>query len=84
MSSGQTLKKGWYKHFKGGVYKVLGVAKHTETLEEFVLYIHKCDENRDGYWIRPKEMFLGYKHLENGKKVKRFEYVGEKRPQKDS
>jgi hypothetical protein len=80
MKKNQKIKPGWYKHFKGGVYKVLGTAKHTETLEEYVLYIHKCDDNPDGYWVRPKEMFLGNKELENGKNVKRFEYVGEDKP----
>ena len=53
-----------YKHFKGGVYEVVGVAKHSETLEEMVVYKH------DGQlWARPREMWfdevdkpeLGYK-----------------------
>ncbi len=83
MNKNETIKKGWYKHFKGGIYKVLGSAKHTETLEEFVLYIHKCKENPDGYWIRPKQMFLGDKTLENGTKVKRFTFIGTNRPKDD-
>ena len=64
------IKKGKWKHFKGGVYDVLGVAKHSETMEEFVVYEH------DGVmWIRPKAMFL--ETIErDGKKMPRFEYLG--------
>ena len=80
MSNEETVKKGWYRHFKGGVYEVLGVALHTETLEKLVLYVHKTDENVDGYWVRPIDMFLGEKELEDGTKVQRFEYVGEEKP----
>ena len=76
-----TIKKGWYKHFKGGVYEVLGTALHTETMEKFVLYVHKTDENVDGYWVRPIDMFLGEKELEDGSTVKRFEYLGEGKPE---
>lgn len=76
----ETIKPGWYKHFKGDVYQVLGTAMHTETEEVYVLYIHLCDTNPGGYWVRPLEMFLGYKTFEDGTKVKRFEYVGEKKP----
>lgn len=70
------IKPGKYRHFKGGEYEVLGVAKHTETLEEFALYIHKNEENPGGYWVRPVEMFEGYKEID-GEKVKRFQYIGE-------
>ena len=77
MNKEEKIKKGRYKHFKGHDCEVLGIALHTETLEELVLYIHKTDENVDGYWIRPIDMFLGEKELEDGTKVPRFEYVGE-------
>ena len=80
MSSDSTIQKGRYKHFKGGIFEVLGVALHTETLEKFVLYIHKTEENIDGYWVRPIEMFLGEKELEDGTTVKRFEFVGTEKP----
>jgi cyclomaltodextrinase / maltogenic alpha-amylase / neopullulanase len=75
------IKKGWYKHFKGGVYEVLGTALHTETLETFVLYRHECDENPNGYWVRPLDMFLGEKTLDDGTKVRRFIFVGEGKPE---
>ena len=51
----QTSLNGFYQHYKGGVYQVIGVAFHSETLQEMVVY---C--NQDGIlWTRPKEMFLG-------------------------
>ncbi|MBR6038885.1 MAG: DUF1653 domain-containing protein [Clostridia bacterium] len=45
-----------YRHFKGGLYRVEGVAKHSETLEEYVVYRKLYDDK--SLWIRPKEMFL--------------------------
>ncbi len=64
--------KGKYKHFKGGEYEVLGVAKHSETLEEFVVY--KALYGEGDLWIRPKEMFFDEKEVD-GKKVKRFKRI---------
>lgn len=69
-----TIKKGIYKHFKGGLFEVLGIAKHSETLEELVLYQHLDGEKRGELWVRPVEMFNGYKEIE-GKRVKRFTYI---------
>lgn len=46
---------GTYRHFKGGLCTVLGVAKHSETLEDMVVYHHADDEN---LWVRPKAMFF--------------------------
>ena len=45
----------YYRHFKGNIYKVLHVAKHSETLEECVVYQAMYGER--GIWIRPKNMF---------------------------
>ena len=47
---------GVYRHFKGGQYRVLTVAKHSETLEELVIY-QSCGED-GAVWARPKAMFL--------------------------
>ncbi len=47
-----------YRHFKGGVYTVIAVATHTETMEEMVVY--RSDEN-GSVWVRPKSMFLDKK-----------------------
>lgn len=47
---------GIYKHFKGNTYKVLYVAKDSETLEELVVYMDVNDNNK--IWVRKKDMFL--------------------------
>ncbi len=65
------LKEGLYRHYKGTYYDVIGVAKHSETLEEVVVYRPLYGER--GLWVRPLEMFDGF--TENG--VKRFVYVGD-------
>lgn len=48
------IAPGFYEHYKGGVYEVLYVARHTETGEEFVVYQSLSDH---GVWIRPVAMF---------------------------
>ena len=45
----------YYKHFKGNVYRVLHIAKHTETLEDMVVYQAMYGER--GIWVRPLSMF---------------------------
>ncbi len=68
----EEVKLGKYRHFKGNEYEVIGVAKHSETLEELVVY--KALYGEFGLWVRPKEMFL--ETIErNGKTIKRFEYI---------
>ncbi len=49
-------RPGRYRHFKGKEYEVLGVVRHSETLEELVLYRALYGER--GLWVRPREMFL--------------------------
>lgn len=48
---------GRYRHYKGGDYEVLGVARHSETLEPLVVY--KPLYNASGLWVRPHAMFFG-------------------------
>ena len=48
---------GRYRHYKGGEYEVVGVARHSETLEALVLY--RPLYNQTGLWVRPYEMFFG-------------------------
>jgi len=71
------LKIGKYRHYKGKeneIYKVIGVAKHTETLEELVVYQALYGEGQ--IWVRPLEMFCGNVEVD-GKKVPRFSFIEE-------
>jgi len=67
------LKKGIYKHFKGNKYELLDIAKHSETLEEMVVY--KALYGDGGIWVRPACMWDEEVEFE-GKTVKRFTYLG--------
>ena len=67
------IKLGEYEHYKGRHYKVIGVAKHSETLEELVVYQKLYDDH--GLWVRPLKMFLEDVEV-NGRKVPRFKYIG--------
>ena len=49
------MKGKYYRHFKGNVYRVLHIAKHSETLEDIVVYQAMYGER--GIWVRPKAMF---------------------------
>ncbi len=68
------MKIGKYKHFKGGIYEVVGIAKHSETLEEFVIYKNSKNE----LWARPKQMFFE-KIIVDGKEIARFEYIDKRK-----
>jgi len=71
------IKLGRYKHSKtGNFYRVLTVAKHSETLEELVVYECLYDNPRSKIWVRPLKMFVE-EVIINGKKVPRFSFVGE-------
>jgi len=65
------IKPGIYKHYKGNKYHVLGVAKHSETLAEFVVYEPLYDNPESMLWIRPVELFTDEVEWE-GKKVPHF------------
>ena len=66
------LKLGRYRHFKGKKYIVLGIARHSETQEELVIY--RQDYGDRGLLVSPKQMFLDTVTFE-GKKVPRFRLV---------
>ena len=51
------LQMGRYRHYKGGEYEVIGVARHSETLEPMVVY--RPLYNETGWWVRPHAMFVG-------------------------
>lgn len=65
------LKSGTYRHYKGIDCQVIGVAKHSETMEEMVVYYHHNE-----LWVRPLSMFLENVEVD-GKIVQRFKYLGE-------
>lgn len=68
---------GVYKYFKGNLYKVIAVARDSETLEEIVVYQALYDSEKFGskpIFVRPKKMFLENVERE-GKVMKRFELV---------
>lgn len=72
----QSLKTGAYKHFKGGKVEVIGVARHTETFEEMVVYRHTKQDGLEGFWVRPLSMFLEEIEKE-GERVPRFRHIRE-------
>lgn len=70
------LEKGVYRHYKGGMYDILELACHTETLEWYVVY-QSHERKKLGIasvWIRPYDMFVETVEL-NGEHVPRFEKV---------
>jgi hypothetical protein len=70
------IKPGIYKHYKGNLYRVHGIAKHSETLEDMVYY-ESLYENPEGkFWIRPFAMFVEDVEVD-GKLIPRFEFISE-------
>ena len=66
------IELGKYKHYKGNLYEVIGIVKHSETLEELVLYKQLYGEG--ALWVRPLAMFLE-KITVDGITKSRFEKV---------
>jgi hypothetical protein len=66
------IKVGRYQHYKGNFYEVLGVAKHSETKEELVVYRALYGEH--GLWVRPVTMFLETV-IKDGQPVPRFKFI---------
>ena len=67
------ILKGRYRHFKGNEYEVLFTAKHSETLEEMVVY--KALYGAGEVWVRPAAMWNETVE-KNGKIIPRFTYLG--------
>jgi len=65
-----TLPLGLYRHYKGGEYEVIGVARHSESLAPMVIY--RPLYNDTGWWARPFEMFVGTVEID-GVVRRRFE-----------
>lgn len=70
------FKLGIYRHYKGKEYRVLGVAKHSETLEDMVVYEALYENTSSRLWVRPLSMFTETVLVE-GMKVPRFEFLRE-------
>lgn len=68
----EKLQLGKYEHYKGKQYEVIGVAKHSETMEELVVYRALYGEH--DLWVRPLKMFLEMVEIE-GKKIPRFRFI---------
>ena len=72
------LKPGIYEHYKSGKkYRVIGMAKHSETLEDMVVYEALYENEMSKLWVRPLTMFLEEVEFE-GKRIPRFKYLSEK------
>jgi hypothetical protein len=65
---------GRYRHHKGGLYEVIGVARHSETLEPMVVY--RPLQGNSGWWVRPHAMFFETVVVD-GMPRPRFERMGE-------
>lgn len=70
----QDIRLGRYRHFKGNEYEVIGVARHSETREQMVVYRALYGEG--GLWVRPAAMWS--ETIErDGYTGPRFQYIGE-------
>jgi cupin 2 domain-containing protein len=67
------IQPGRYRHYKGNEYTVVGTARHSETLEEHVVYRQEYGEH--GLWVRPKQMFSETVKVD-GQDVPRFHPLG--------
>lgn len=69
----EEIKPGKYRHFKGNEYRVIGVARHSETQAPMVVY--QALYGQRGLWVRPAEMWS--EHVErDGYSGPRFQYTG--------
>lgn len=68
------IRLGRYRHFKGGEYEVVGIARHSETWEEMVVYRALYGEG--GLWVRPLSMWEEIV-TRDGRTCPRFTYIGE-------
>ena len=68
------IKPGRYRHFKGNEYEVIGLARHSETQEEMVVY--RALYGNFGLWVRPAQMWNETVERD-GKTFRRFTYIGQ-------
>ena len=67
------IELGLYQHYRGNKYRVIGLCRHSETLEELVVYQALYGDY--GLWVRPKDMFFETLMVD-GEKKNRFTYLG--------
>jgi hypothetical protein len=70
----ETPKPGLYRHYKGGEYKVIATATHSESGERQVVY--QCLRDGNSWWVRPLDMFMETVEID-GECVPRFEFQSE-------
>ena len=68
------MELGLYKHYKGNIYEVIGIAKHSETLEDMVVYKATYQLEGENLWVRPLTMFIETIIID-GTEKKRFEKI---------
>ncbi len=68
----EEIKIGFYRHFKGNIYEVIGIATHSETLENLVIYRNE----KGDIWARPIDMWNETVERD-GKTFKRFSFIEE-------
>jgi hypothetical protein len=68
------IRPGRYRHYKGNDYEVIGIARHSETEEELVVYRKLYDDG--SLWVRPLAMFMEAVAVD-GQQIQRFEWLGE-------
>ena len=72
MATNAIIPLSVYRHYKGNQYEAIGNAKHSETLEDMVIY--KALYGDGGTWVRPLSMWENLIEVD-GKTIKRFEYI---------
>lgn len=70
----KSIEAGQYQHYKGKKYLVMYVAKHSETLEDMVVYVSLYENPVSQIWVRPAKMFMEEVEYK-GNKVPRFKYL---------
>ncbi|MEW4526321.1 DUF1653 domain-containing protein [Maioricimonas sp. JC845] len=68
------MQPGRYRHYKGNDYIVIGVARHSETEEELVVY--RTDYGEKSLWVRPRTMFEETVDVD-GERVPRFRFISD-------
>lgn len=70
----EKIKLGKYRHYKGNEYTVIGVGRHSETLEDMVIY--RAEYGEGDVWVRPLNMWFDTV-IKDGNQMQRFTYIGE-------